>query len=182
MESAAIGAPPALNAVLGALGVPGVAALGLIAFCAAFYFGTVRPEMAELSKLEQRKSKLETTRAASGGAVLTLDQQLAEFYSRLPKASDVEQVAQAIFDKGRKFGFTLRQGSYRYVPEQGSRFGRYEITYLSQTEYYRVRLMLRELMQEMPALALEDISVQRQQAAATVSEVTLKVALYVRQE
>ncbi len=182
MESAAIGAPRALNSVLGALGVPGVAALGLLAFCAAFYFGTVQPEIAELSRLEQHKSTLETTRTAGGEAALPLDQQLAGFYSGLPKASEIEQVAQGIFDKGKYFGFTLRQGSYRYVPEQGSRFGRYEITYLTQTEYYRVRLMLRELLQEMPALALEDISVQRQQAASPAAEVTLKVALYVRQE
>jgi hypothetical protein len=182
MESAAIGAPRALNGVLGALGVPGVAALGVLAFCAAFYFGTVGPEMAELSRLEQHGSKLETARPAGGGAALTLDQQLAEFYSGLPKASEIEPVAQRIYDKGRQFGFTLRQGSYRYVREDGARFGRYEITYLAQTEYYRVRLMLREILQEMPALALEDISVQRQQAAAPAAEVTLKVALYVKQE
>lgn len=182
MESAAIGAPRALDAVLGALGVPGVAALGLLAFCAAFYFGTVQPGMDQLSRLEEQTSKLETTRSAGGGTALTLEQQLAEFYSGLPKASEIEQVAQGIFDKGKQFGFTLRQGSYRYVREEGSRFGRYEITYLTQTEYYRVRLMLRELLQEMPSLALEDISVQRHLAASAAPEVTLKVALYVRQE
>ena len=182
MESAAIGAPRALDAVLGALGVPGIAALGLLAFCAAYYFGTVQPEMDELARLEQQVSRLETSRSASGDATLTLDQQLAEFYAGLPKASEIEQAAQGIFDKGKQFGFTLRQGSYRYVREEGARFGRYEITYLAQTEYYRVRLMLRELLQEMPALALEDISVQRQQAASPAPEVTLKIALYVRQE
>ena len=182
MDAMALAAQRAVARALETLGAPGVTGLGILAFCAAFYVGTLKPGIAGLESLEQQKSKLESARSAQRAAgAMTPEQQLASFYSGLPKSSEIETVAQSVFALGKSFGVTLRQGSYRYVKEDGAKLGRYEITYLAQTEYYRIRLMLREMQRSMPALALEDIAFQRQQAAVPAPEVTLKFSLYVRQ-
>lgn len=165
------------------LGARGVVGLALIAFSAAYYFGSLAPAAAELDRLEQWRAKLEAARPSTERAApATPEQQLAEFYASLPNADGIEPVAERIYDIGKHLGVTLKQGSYRFVREDGARLGRYEINYLAQTEYFRARLMLRELMKEMPALALDAIGMQRQLAASPVAEMTLKVSLYVRQE
>ena len=165
---------------LDALGPAGTVGLGVSAFCAVFYFGTLEPALGELHGLEQHRAKLEAAAPERRSDAISVAQKLGLFYERLPRASESERVAEQIFSIGNKFGVALRQGSYRYVKEQGAPLGRYEITYTAIAEYYRVRLMLRELQKEMPALALDDIAFQRQQASAPAPEVTLKVSLYAR--
>ena len=165
------------------LGAPGVCGIAIFAMCGAFALGTLRSEIAELGRLQAQRAVLMARHSAQAAANdLSPEQRLARFYAGLPRRAEIETVAESIFAIAKSFGITLRQGNYRYAVEPGTRLGRYEISYIAQTEYYRVRLMLRELQRLIPALALQDIAFQRQQVAVPAPEVTLKFSLYVRKD
>jgi hypothetical protein len=180
MDAATLAAGRGVSRALESIGAAGVVGIALLVFCATFYLGTLRPSAENLTRLEQHRAKLEAVAAPTRGEGSTLREQLDVFYDRLPKASGTEAAAEQIFTVARKFGVALRQGSYRYVNEPAGVVGRYEITYTAVSEYYRIRLMLRELHAEMPSLALEDIAFQRPQSSVPAPEVTLKFSLYVR--
>ncbi|MCC6474826.1 MAG: hypothetical protein IT514_13915 [Burkholderiales bacterium] len=168
--------------VLEPLGAPGVIAIALLAFCAAFHWGTNIPAQEELSRLAALRAKLEQMRssAARPERAQNPEKELERFYAKLPARAQVERAAERIYGVGLRHGVTLRQGTYRYTPEKGTRLARYEATYVAQTEYHRTRLMVRDLLKEMPSLSLDEISMQRQQPSATSAELALKVSLYVR--
>ena len=165
------------------LGVPGVAALGLLVCAAAFYFGSVEPARADAARLESLQARLESNRdsvakAARGGRP---EVQLADFYAQLLPREELDLVAQRIFALGRRFGVDLKQGSYRLAGDEADgRLARYEAVYQAQAPYYLVRLMLRGLLGEMPFIALEEVNLQRQQATNPQTEVTLKISVYVK--
>ena len=171
------------RATLDAMGVPGITAIALLAFCAAFQMGTNVPAQEELSRLAELRTKLGANRPALKLDLdLTPDRELEKFYGTLPKPDQIDRAAERIYSIGLRQGVTLRQGTYRYLPEKGARLARYEATYVAQTEYYRMRFMVRDLLKEMPNLSLDDVSMQRQQPSAAGAELTLKVSLYVSED
>lgn len=165
------------------LGVPGVVSLGLLVCAAAFYLGSIEPARSDVARLESLQARLESDRdskakEARGGAP---EARLVDFYTRLLPREELDLVAQRIFAVGRRFGVDLKQGSYRLSgDETDGQLARYEAVYQAQAPYYMVRLMLRGLLGEMPFIALEEVSFQRQQATNPQAEVTMKISVYVK--
>lgn len=162
------------------LGVAGVVGVALLAFAAAFQLGTIGPESARKEALERDQSKLEQARAPGSEPVRTPQEDLSAFYAMLPEETAIPAFSERVYALGAALGVPLRQGSYRHATDEGAGYARYEVTYQTQAAYYRVRLFLRDLLREMPALALDDVAFQRQQANAPSAETTLKLVLFVR--
>ena len=165
------------------LGVPGVVALGLAACSAAFWFGTMAPARAELARLAGLQARLESNRdsLAKNARGMQPEAHLQDFYGRLLPREELDQVAQRIFAVGQRLGVGLKQGSYRLVGDEADgRLARYEAVYQAQAPYFRVRLMLRELLTEMPFVALDEVSFQRQQSTNPQIEVTMKISVYLK--
>lgn len=162
------------------LGLPGVLGIALLAFAAALQFGTIGPASERKEALERQQAGLERAHVRSGEPVRTPEEELSAFYAMLPEQAAIPGFSERVYALGMALGVPLRQGSYRYVVDEGAGYARYEVTYQTQAAYYRVRLFLRDLMREMPALALDDIAFQRQQANAPAAETTLKLVLFVR--
>ena len=153
---------------------------GLIAFCAALYFGTLTPMQQRLAELEARGSRLEAARGQGFASARTPEEELERFYAGLAAPEALGPLAERVFELARGHGILLRQGSYRVVSDPGARFVRYEISYQGQAPYYRLRLFLRELLREMPMVALDGLSLQRQSVAAPAAEAAVKLSFLVR--
>ncbi|MBI3042918.1 MAG: hypothetical protein HYY78_08850 [Betaproteobacteria bacterium] len=170
-----------------ALGVAGTAGIGLAVFCAAFYLGTIRPGEQRLADLRVEKTRLDriqAQRAREGGAAGggTVEERLQGFYNLLANEQLIGELLETIDATARRNGVVLRQGSYRFSWEPGSRSGRYEITYAGQTPYHQARIFLHEVLRDLPMLALDEVSFQRQQATAGATELTARFSILVRRE
>lgn len=170
-----------------ALGLAGTVGIGLAVCCAAFYFGTIRPGEQRLAELRLEKARLERIQAqriregrgAEGGSV---EERLQGFYNLLASEQSVGELLESIDATARRNGVLLRQGNYRFSWEAGSRAGRYEVIYTGQTPYYRARVFLHEVLHELPMLALDEVSFQRQQTTAGATELTARFSMLVRRD
>lgn len=169
------------------LGLTGTIGVGIAVFCAVFYAGTIRPGEQQLTELRTEKSRLERIRdqrirEGFGAAGESLEERLQGFYSLLASEQSIGELLEAIDAAARRNGVVLRQGTYRFIRETGSRSGRYEVTYTGQTPYYRARIFLHEVLGELPMLSLDEIGFQRQQATAAATELTARFSLLVRRD
>jgi len=165
------------------LGPAGAAGVGLAVFCAAFYFGTIRPGEERLARLRLESARLEqvqTERARAGQGAESVEERLQGFYELLASESEIGDVLDTIDATARRNGIVLRQGNYRFAWDPGSRAGRYEVTYTAQTSYYRARIFLHEVLHELPMLALDEIGFQRQQVTSGATELTARFSLLVK--
>lgn len=167
------------------LGTAGAIGIGLVVFCAAFYFGTVRPAELRLSGLLQEQGRLEGLRdqrirdGVAAGALST-EERLKDFYGLLASEQAIGELLEAIDAAARRNGVQLRQGSYRFSWDAGSRAGRCEVTYTGQTQYFRARIFLHEVLSELPMLALDEVTFQRQQTSAGATDMTARFSILVR--
>ena len=82
-----------------ALGTAGAVGIGLIVFCAAFYFGTVRPAEVRLSGLQQEQGRLERIRdqrARDGLGALSTEERLKDFYGLLASEQGIGELLESI--------------------------------------------------------------------------------------
>ena len=166
-----------------ALGTAGAVGIGLVVFCAAFYFGTVRPAELRLSGLLQEQGRLERIRDLrdrDGAGALSTEERLKDFYGLLASEQKIGELLEAIDSAARRNGVQLRQGSYRFSWDAGSRAGRCEVTYSGQTQYFRARIFLHEVLSELPMLALDEVTFQRQQTTSGATELTARFSILVR--
>lgn len=168
-------------AALERLGRQGVIGVSLLVFAGAFYAGGIAPSQQRLEQLEARAARLEKERGARAAHEAPAESELASFYALLATPERMRELTARVFELGKQYEVTLRQGSYRVTGDAHAPFARYEISYQTQAAYYRVRLFLRELMREMPMVALEDIHFQRQSASVPAPEISLKISFLVRQ-
>ena len=170
-----------------ALGPAGTVGIGLAVFCAAFYFGTIRPgeqRLAELRLEQARLERIQAQRAREGGDAEggSVEERLQGFYNLLASEQLIGKLLKTIDATARRNGVVLRQGSYRFKWEAGSRSGRYEVTYTGQTPYHQARIFLHEVLRDLPMLSLDEVSFQRQQITSGTTELTARFSMLVRRD
>lgn len=170
-----------------ALGVPGIAGIGLAVCALAFHSGSIRPAEARLASLDKEKTRLEqlrSTRVRQGAPATeaSLDERLQDFYALLARPDAIGKRLETIDALARQHGVVLRQGNYRFNRAAGARFGRYEVTYTGQSAYFQARLFLRDVLRELPMLSLDDVAFQRQQTSTGATELTARFSLLVKAE
>ncbi len=170
-----------------ALGPAGTVGIGLAVFCAAFYFGTIRPGEQRLAELRVEQARLERIQAqrareGRGGEGGSVEERLQGFYDQLASAQLIGEWLETIDATARRNGVVLRQGNYRFIWEAGSRSGRYEVTYTGQTPYHQARIFLHEVLRDLPMLSLDEVSFQRQQTTSGMTELTARFSMLVRRD
>jgi hypothetical protein len=170
-----------------ALGVAGIIGIGFAVCAVALYVGTLLPVEKHLVELGKEKARLELVRAGqvrngSVGGDVAVAERLRDFYRILAREESIGELLETVDAIGREHGVVLRQGSYRFSAEAGSRFGRYEVTYTAQSAYFQARLFLRDVLRELPMISLDGVSFQRQQTTAGATELSARFSMLVRRE
>ena len=170
-----------------ALGMAGITGIGFAVCAIALFVGTLLPAEKRLAELRKEKARLESVRAeqvrsGSVGGDVAVAERLREFYRILAREESIGELLETVDALGREHGVVLRQGSYHFSAEGGSRFGRYEVTYTAQSAYFQARLFLRDVLRELPMISLDGVSFQRQQTTAGATELSARFSLLVRRE
>lgn len=159
-------------AVLDKLGLPGIAGIGLMLFCLAFYFGSVSPVEAELAGLQSEKASLSAEAATL--AEKTAATRTAEAALRLPPLGAAPELLKQLDSLAQKNGISVERASYQVKNKE--RQQRLEVSMPLRVSYPALRAYLRDALSLAPSASLDDLSLQRSQASDPAVDVQLRLS------
>ena len=146
--------------------------------CGAYYMWQVRPLEEQVAQVMQQASVLSclpVSRKLDGDDPAM---QLAAFYDAFPRASDLPDAMQTLYDAAQAEGLVLERSDYRLVRERGERYVRYEISLPVKTTYPQLRRFLAKAFAALPTLAVDEVQFTRAQIADALVECRLSLSLY----
>ncbi|MCC7549127.1 MAG: hypothetical protein IT532_15305 [Burkholderiales bacterium] len=169
----------ARRALLG-LRWPGMAGVVMAAAALVIALGAGRPMLERLQSLE-REARTLGARSASTGAEAsprTPHGQLSNFYAFFPPPSALPDLLSRMQRAARDNGLTLPRGEYRLVRDPAFALARYQITYPVQGAYAQVRGFVNDVLDGVPAAALEEMTLERDDVSQGVLEARVRFSLY----
>lgn len=160
------------------VGTAGIVGAALLAVAVLSYATMVFPLHDEVVTL---RGKVADTRAQITGSTspaVTRDAELNSFYSFFPRSHSSPLWLGKIYGAAKETGITLASGEYEFQRTTGSRLGRYRITLPAHGSYEQVREFIAAVLKEVPAAALDDISLRREAIESPDLEARLRLTLY----
>lgn len=154
------------------LGKPGIAAIGLLLFCASFYAGSIAPAQSELADLEREAARLAAAaRPATPGSgpPAAASRELPAFTTATDSLKALAAVAEA-------HGLSIDRATYLLSDKEGQR--RLEVNLPLKAAYAPLRAYLRDVLALPAAPFLDELVVQRQQATDPQLEANLRLSFY----
>jgi len=165
------------------LGPVGLAGVGFAVVGLALYAALVAPSQARLGELKQATATLhERLQRAAGSfsdARRTPEEQLANFYNSFPGMQSAPDLLGKIYKSAERRGLTLQQGEYKPARERLGLLTRYQITLPVKGPYLQVREFLGAVLKDIPFIALDNVSFQRERIGEPAVEAKIQLTLYV---
>ena len=171
-----------LQRAVRAMGWAAVGGVALVIFALGFGLSNVMPLRAKVSALRDRVQHLET-QAGNQARIVEPgrpDARLAAFYEQLPAAEQAPEVLRRLHSHAREVGLDLERGEYRPLPDPSGRLMRYQLVLPVKGSYSQVKRFLAQAMHDTPGLALDSISLQRDQGGSPALEVQLRFTVFMR--
>jgi len=106
---------------------------------------------------------------------------MAELQARLPAAEGALEAVQVIHSAAARHGVKLAAGEYRLLREGSSpTMQRYQITLPASGAYLDVRAWMAAVMNALPTIAIEELSLVRQDVGAPGLETRVRWTLYLK--
>jgi hypothetical protein len=161
------------------LGMAGVLGLGVLAFCAAFHFGAVKPAERELAA-QQRAAEL--LRARSPHQQVSQEPRadtLQRFYQLFPPVAQLTDEVETLHTLARKAGLDLQQGEYR-LDDRGFGLAAYHVTLPLRGSYGQIRQFVGAILAEMPIVSLDALRFERTRIDETQLDAQLRLTIHLR--
>jgi len=155
------------------LGAAGVAGLGVLLFCAAFYSSALGPAQAELERriANQKFAVKENSREP--------DTELERFYSRFPRLERLHGELEALYGHARASQVQLLQGEYRLESHAGG-LTAYHVTLPVRGSYPQLRQFVGRVLRDMPTASLDALRFERKKAADAQLQAQVRITIYLR--
>ena len=166
------------------LGAAGKTGLGLFVFSAVFFVVAVLPQQAESKALMMRaeaiQQRLKAEPAQDNGRKPKIqgDQALQAFYAFFPKIDSSPFWIKELVQVAAQRGVEITGTEYRVVHERDVRLVRYEMVLPVRGKYAQVRGFIADTLRTVPAMALADVALKRQDAESELLDANLKFNLY----
>lgn len=166
------------------LGWPGLAGGLLLVLALGYSALGLLPARQDLAALEQQ---LAADRAQLAAAVPSRERtprggtppaQLEELRRNLPAQLDATGAIDRIYGLAQQEGISLSRGEYALGLDPNTRLARYQVLLPVRGSYPQVRRFLHGLQAELPALALEEVELQRKLIADSQLEGRVRMTLY----
>jgi Tfp pilus assembly protein PilO len=171
-----------LRAAVEELGQTGVAGIALLGFAVALYASAIAPLADELTGLRAEADDLQRRlQPGSGrGAAGSPAEQLATFYAFFPAPQSSPDWLGRINAAAKSQGLVLRSGEYRLDRTADQKLARYQITLPVVGSYGQIRGFVAQVLAEVPAAALEEITLRRESVSSPTLEARIRLTLYLR--
>jgi hypothetical protein len=157
------------------LGWPGAAAFFLLALAIAAQFVLLRPLQARIDTVASPAMQRHAANAGSGEPA----QRLEQFHRHLRDAGSVTDQLARLNRIAAAHGVRLPRGEYRLVGEAGAPLRQYEVTFPIAAPYPSIRAFLAEALDQLPAVALEQVTFERKRIGDAGVEAQVRLTLYV---
>jgi hypothetical protein len=161
-----------------------VVGIALVAFAVAFHVSAVAPLATELAGLraeaDDLQRRLQPGGPAGGGVKGTPAEQLATFYAFFPAPESSPDWLGKINAAARAQGLVLRLGEYKLERSPDQRLVRYQITLPVTGSYAQLRGFVGQVLADVPAAALEEITLRRESVSSPTLEARIRLTLYLR--
>jgi hypothetical protein len=171
-----------LRAAVEQLGRAGVVGIALLGFAVVFHFSAVAPLATELSSLRTEADELQQRLqpGGPGGAKGTPSEQLATFYAFFPPPQSSPDWLGRINAAAKAKGLALRSGEYKLERSADHKLARYQITLPVVGSYAQIRGFVGQVLADVPAAALEEITLRRESVSSPTLEARIRLTLYLR--
>jgi hypothetical protein len=166
------------------LGVFGIVGVALLAFCGIFVVSTVLPMRDRSAELRDDLRRVER-RKPSDVALPSREQdmrtQLTGFFNLFPDEKSIGVWLGKIHTAADRSHIALRKGDYRIGKTPSDRLTRYQMSFPVQGDYRDIQRFLGDITEQIPAVAVDEISFHRKDVAASRVDCTLRLSLYLKQ-
>jgi len=163
------------DAVIACIGRPGILGLGLAAFALGWWLSVVEPARERLAGLRAQAARAApSTRAAVAASPGT---DVERFFELLPPAASLPDLAGALNSAAVKEAVRLDKADGKMGRAEG-RLVRYEFTLPIRGDYAGIRRFLAGVLNTMPFLALDAVSVSRQRSDSGAVEAQIKLTFF----
>jgi len=169
---------------LGNLGKIGV---GLLVVAGIFFLGAVLPEKKTLVELKERAEtlKVQSQTGSYGMPVteqkLTNEQALQAFYEFFPRFDSSPFWIRELVRVAQKQGVEINSSDFRLTFERDWRLSRYDIIFPVKGRYTQIRAFMADALQAVPAMAITDFVIKRDNIQSTQIDVRLEMSLYLNE-
>lgn len=165
-----------------ALGAAGMAGCALLVAIAVLYLTAVIPQRstrdALIAEAQELRSRYRMPGNVEAGGKTGIADQLRTFYGFFPALDSTPDWLARIFAAAEREGLTLQSGEYRYSREREARLTRYQITLPVKGSYLQIQRFIAAVLAEVPAAALDDISLKREHIGEQSLEARLRFTLF----
>ena len=151
-----------------------------LCFVAGSFQWLVLPTIAQ----HAQRLEAESIRAANDAPPAdnaTLDsQRYRSFQARLAAPADRATLLKQVFAHASAAGIPLAQGDYALIAEPEGGYDRLQIMLPLKGTYPQIRAFVDGMLEEIPAISLDEISFRRDSIKSTNIEVRLRLTLYLR--
>lgn len=174
------------------LGVWGLLGIAIILASSIFYFVNFLPTSKQLLQAQNElQNKLEHTqknmRKHSQKEILvqvapaqTSIQEIAMFYKQFPAGATLPKWLRLIDTTALKQHLVLNHGDYKLTQSKQGQLQRYEIVLPVSGSYVQIRQFIAEALQQLPALALSDLQIKRDNVMSPIVEARLVFVLFLQ--
>ena len=174
------------------LGVWGLLGIVIILASSIFYFVDFMPTSKRLLQAQNElQNKLEHTqknmRKHSQKETLvqvapaqTSIQEIAMFYKQFPAGATLPKWLRLIDTTALKQHLVLNHGDYKLTQSKQGQLQRYEIVLPVSGSYVQIRQFIAEALQQLPALALSDLQIKRDNVMSPIVEARLVFVLFLQ--
>lgn len=176
---------------LGAWGLLGVV---IILASSIFYVVNFLPTSERLLQAQNELlNKLEDTKKngrensqkqtpAQAAPAQTSAQEIAEFYKQFPAGASLPIWLRLINTTALKQHLVLNRGDYKLTQAKQGQLQRYEIVLPVSGSYVQIRQFIADVLQQLPALALSDLQLKRDNVMSPTVEARLVFVLFLQSD
>lgn len=154
--------------------------LGLLVLSLVFFLAAVLPQNEELRLLIAKAASMhqQTQQTAAESIRLDDNQALQVFYDFFPSIDSSPYWIKELDRVAKKRGIELSGSEYRLIQEQGSKLARYEMILPVRGSYPQIRAFIADALEAVPAMALVDVVIKREDIKSGKLDVRLGMNLY----
>jgi hypothetical protein len=163
------------------LDVLGAAGIGLAVAAGALFASAVLPAQAEIDRLRAQLARVTSAAMDSpndSDATARGLSQLAMFTRNFPTVGEAPGWILRLHQIAAHNDLALDSGDYRLTNARDGGLARYQITLPLRGGYAQVRSFLDQVLTQIPAAALEEVSIRRDSVGARATETRVRLTLY----
>lgn len=163
----------------------GIVGVALIVVAAGFALSTLLPTRHRVETLRAEVAELRTRLKSSGenpNVPPPRTTQLENYYAFFPAVESLPDWVGRVHTAAARNGLALESGDYLLERRKGVRLAQYQITLPVRGSYAQIRGFVAEVLEKVPAAALEDVVVKRENIGVPSLEARIRFVLYLNGE